>query len=69
MQQYDAPLPPGERRTLATNAPAVATVSNYGTFNIPSTRFLPDQSLILGICRAMSPIGIRAKSWANVPLN
>ncbi|TVR10637.1 MAG: 2-oxo acid dehydrogenase subunit E2 [Planctomycetota bacterium] len=49
---YDRAFAAGqERRTLGGSAQAVATVSNYGTFNIlwATPVPLPDQSLILGM--------------------
>ena len=70
VQNYDAAFAAGqERRIVSTGAPAVATVSNYGTFNIlwATPIPLPDQSLILGMgaVRNVPDWDPRSKSWGR----
>lgn len=70
VEHYDAAFAAGqERRALGTSAPAVATVSNYGTFNIlwATPVPLPDQSLILGMgmVRNIPDWDPASKSWGR----
>ncbi|TVR46993.1 MAG: 2-oxo acid dehydrogenase subunit E2 [Planctomycetota bacterium] len=70
VEHYDAAFAAGqERRAINAQASAVATVSNYGTFNIiwATPVPLPDQSLILGMgaVRNVPDWDPREKAWGR----